>query len=324
MKAACIDRYGPPEVIAVREMPVPAIGDNDVLVRQKASTVSPADCAFRSADPFIVRLFAGLTRPKSPIPGGSVAGVVEAVGAKVTRFKTGDRVFGTNDPNPGAMAELIAISEEGALVAMPEPLSFEEAGGITYSYLTAMPFLRDEAKLKPGMTILINGAAGSIGTVAVQLAKHFGATVTAVCSTRNVELVRSLGADEVIDRTKVDFTAVAAKYDVVFDTVGKSSFRECRGALKPGGIYLTTVPSFAILFQMMGRKRADGKRAKLATTGLRPTPDKVKDMVVLEQLVKSGKLRGIIDRVFPLAQIAEAHRYVELGTKAGDVIITIP
>lgn len=324
MKAACIDRYGPPEVIVVREMPVPVIGDNEVLVRQRASNVSPADLASRSGNPFLIRFFMGLTKPTQPIPGGAVAGLVEAIGSKVSRFAVGDRVFGTTDPKPGAMAEFVTVTEDGALVTMPEKLGFDKAGGLTYSYLTAMPFLRDEAKLRPGMTILINGAAGSIGTVAVQLAKHFGATVTAVCSTRNIELVRSLGADEVIDRTRADFTRGTARYDVVFDAVGKSSFGECRRVLKHAGIYLTTVPSLAILFQMMRKNRPDGTRAKLATTGLRPTPEKAKDMVALRKLVEDGVLHGVIDRVFPLAEIAEAHRYVELGTKAGDVIVTIP
>ncbi len=323
MKAAWMDRYGPPEVIGVREVPDPVPGADEVLVRQMASTVSPADCAFRSADPAIVRLFAGLTRPKEPIPGGAVAGIVAAVGAGVSRFKPGDRTFGTTDPKPGAMAELVLAPADGALVTMPDGLDFGEAAGLTYSFLTAMPFLRDEARLEPGQTILINGAAGSIGTVAVQLARHMRATVTAVCSTRNIELVRSLGADEVIDRTKTDFTQARALYDVIFDTVGRSSFAACRAALKRGGIYLTTTPSLAILIHMLRRNRADGKRAKLATTGLRPTADKAKDMLLLKQLIETGVLRGVIARTYPLAEIVEAHRYVETGSKTGDVIVTL-
>lgn len=324
MKAACIDRYGPPEVIVVRDMPVPTVGEADVLIRQRASNVSPADCAMRSADPFIIRFFTGFLRPKAPVPGETIAGTVEAVGAKVRRFKPGDRVFGITEMAAGALGELVVMPEDSAIVTMPERLGFEEAGGLPYSYLTAMPFLRDEAQLKPGMTILIVGAAGSIGTVAIQLAKYFGAKVTAVCSTRNIELVRSLGADVIIDRTTTDFHQGSAKYDVVFDVVGKSSFKACRHILSRGGIYLTTVPTFAILINMMRKNRPDGTRAKLATTGLRPPADKARDMLMLTQLVEDGKLRGIIDRVFPLAEIAEAHRYVELGTKAGDAIITIP
>ncbi len=324
MKAAWIDRYGPPEVAIVRDVPDPVPGATDVLIRQVASTVSPADCAFRSADPAVVRLFAGLTRPKEPIPGGAVAGVVEAVGAAVTRFKPGERVFGTTDPRPGAMAELVVAPEHGALVPMPDGLDFAHAAGLAYSFLTAMPFLRDEARLEPGQTILINGAAGSIGSVAVQLARHLGATVTAVCSTRNVDLVQALGADDVIDRTTDDFTRARGAYDVIFDAVGKSSFAACRAALRSGGIYLTTTPSLAILVHMMRRNRSDGRRAKLATTGLRPAADKAKDMTLLKQLIETGVLRAVIDRTYPLSQIAEAHRYVETGTKTGDVIVTIP
>ena len=323
MRAAWIERYGPPEVITVRDVPTPEPGPNEVLVRMRASTVSPADCAFRSADPFIVRFFAGLTRPKHPIPGGAVSGEVEAVGAAVTRFKPGERVFGTTDPLPGAMAEYVCVAEDGAFAHMPDGLDFGEAAGLTYSFLTAMPFLRDEAQLQPGQSILINGAAGSIGTIAVQLAKHMGAHVTAVTSTGKVDLVRGLGADRVIDRTKEDFTAAREAYDVIYDTVGKSSFNACRKALKPGGIYLTTTPSLAILLAMLRGKGSDGKRAKLATTGLRPTPDKARDMELLAELVRSGTLRGVVERTYPLEAIAEAHRYVERGTKAGDVIIAI-
>ncbi|MEQ1901917.1 MAG: NAD(P)-dependent alcohol dehydrogenase, partial [Devosia sp.] len=230
MKAATIDRYGPPEVIAVRDMPDPAIGEHDVLIRQKASTVSPADCAMRSANPFIVRFFMGLTKPKDPIPGGAVAGIVESVGKSVTRFQKGDAVFGTTDPGPSAMAELVALPDTAALARMQDGFDFGEAAGLTYSFLTAMPFLRDEAKLKPGQHILINGASGSVGSIAVQLARHMGAHVTATCSTRHVDLVRSLGADEVIDRTVHDFTEAVAAYDVIFDAAGKSSFSACRKA----------------------------------------------------------------------------------------------
>lgn len=323
MKAAYVERYGPPEAISIRDVPRPRCGPKDILVRQKASTVTPADCAFRAADPFIVRLFAGLWRPKLPIPGGAISGVVEAVGAEVTRFRPGDRVFGTSDPLPGAMAEYVVLPADGAITHMPDGMSFEEAGGITYSFLTAMPFLRDEAKLQPGQRILINGAAGSIGTIAVQLARNMGAHVTAVCSAPNIQLIRSLGADEVIDRGTKQFVDARAAYDVIFDAVGKSSFAACTAALKPSGIYLTTVPSVAIMFNMLGKSRPDGKRAKLATTGLRKALDKRRDMELLAGMVQRGELRSVIDRVTPLEQIVAAHRYVEQGTKTGDVIIAL-
>jgi NADPH:quinone reductase-like Zn-dependent oxidoreductase len=277
----------------------------------------------RSADPFIVRFFAGLTKPKQPIPGGDFAGIVEAVGKQVKAFKPGDRVFGTTDPDPHAMAELVSTPETSAMVTMPDTLDYPDAAGMTYSFLTAMPFLRDEAKLQPGQAILINGAAGSVGAMAVQLARSMGAHVTAVCSARNSELVKRLGADEVIDRAATDFTAARAKYDVIFDAVGKSGFRQCRDALKPGGIYLTTVPSLAILFPMLFGPDSQGKRGKLATTGLRPTLDKARDMAALRQMIEAGKLHAVIDRTYPLAEIVEAHRYVDKGHKSGDVIIAI-
>jgi NADPH:quinone reductase-like Zn-dependent oxidoreductase len=323
MKAVWIDRYGPPDVLAVRDIPTPTIGPRDVLIRQAASNVSPADCAMRSADPFIIRFFSGLLRPNAGVPGETIAGTVEAVGAEVTRFKPGDRVFGITELALGALAELIAVPESSALVKMPDTLGFEEAGGLPYSFLTAMPFLRDEAQLKPGQKILILGASGSIGLVAVQLARNMGAHVTAVCSTRNIALVQSLGAHEVIDRTKTDFTRERSAYDVIFDTVGKSSFGKCRDALKPHGIYLTTVPSWSILFKMLFGNGAGQKRGKLATTGLRKPEPKARDMELLAGIVGRGELKGVIDRVFTLDEIAAAHRFVELGTKAGDAIIRI-
>ena len=223
----------------------------------------------------------------------------------------------------GALAELMVVPASSALVAMPDTLSFEEAGGLPYSFLTAMPFLRDEAQLQPGQRILIVGAAGSIGTVAVQLARNMGAYVTAVCSTRNVELVLSLGADEVIDRTKMDFTTQRTTYDVVFDTVGRSSFRACRNVLTASGIYLTTVPSWGIMFKMLFGNRPGRKRGKLATTGLRKPEPKARDMALLAEMVARGELKGVIDRRFPIERIADAHAYVETGTKAGDAIIVI-
>ncbi len=321
MKAAYVGKYGPPEVVTVREVARPEPGARQILVRQQACTVSPADCAMRAADPFLVRLFTGLTKPSQPIPGGCISGIVETVGAKVTRFKPGDRVFGTTDPKPGAMAEFAVVDEDGALALLPEGASFSDAAGLSYSFLTAMPFLRDEAKLAPGQKVLIIGAAGSVGIAAVQLAHNMGAHVTAVCSTHNVDLVRALGADEVIDRTVSDFTRARGVYDVVFDTVGKSSFAAARGPLKPEGIYLTTVPSLAIMREMMlGRKT--GQRAKLATTGLRKTEAKRADIALLAAMIERGELRAVTDRIYPLERVAEAHAYVDTGHKAGDVVIS--
>jgi NADPH:quinone reductase-like Zn-dependent oxidoreductase len=323
MKSAYYERYGAPDVLSVRDLPAPQPGPQEVLIRQMASNVSPADCAMRSADPFIIRFFSGLLRPRARVPGETIAGMVEAVGSGVRRFRPGTRVFGVTAQSVGALAEWVAIPEDSAIVTMPDGLSYDEAGGLPYSFLTAMPFLRDEARLQPGQSILINGAAGSVGTLAVQLAHNMGAIVEATCSTANVEMVHGLGADRVIDRTVEDFTTARAAYDVIFDAVGKSSFSACRATLKPGGIYLTTVPSVAILLAMLSRPGRDGKRGKLATTGLRSTADKTRDLEALSAMVDAGKLRAIIGRTYPLSEIAEAHRYVETGHKTGDVIIRL-
>lgn len=323
MQAAVLERYGPPEVFRIADIPEPAPAENEVLVRVHASIATPADCAFRSADPFIVRFFAGLLRPRTPVSGTGLAGEVVAVGPSETRFKPGDTVFGSSDMEAGAYARYVAVPKSGALALKPGSLSHAEAVGLAYGFLTAMPFLRDEARLQPGQRILINGASGSVGYVAVQIAKHMGADVTAVCSTRNVDLVRSFGADKVIDYTHEDFTKARGAYDVIFDAVGKSSFARCKPALKPGGIYLTTVPSFGILIAMLTTRNARGKRGKLATTGLRTAEEKVKDLHLMVDYVEAGALRPVIDRHYPLARIAEAHRYVETGHKVGDVIIDI-
>lgn len=321
MKAVTQDRYGPPEVLELREIPRPEPGAGEMLVRVRAGTVTLADCAFRSADPFIVRFFGGLFAPKrNTVLGGALAGEVAAVGSGVTRFVPGDRVFGAV---MGAHAEFVCVPETAALVPTPAGLEDGEAAGLAYGVLTAMPFLRDEARLEAGQSILINGAASSIGLVATQLARHFGAVVSGVCSARNAGLVSGLGADRVIDREQEDFTTAREAYDVIFDAVGKSSFSRCRRALKPGGIYLTTVPSLGIVFDMLWRAKAARRRAKLATTGLRSESAKTADLALIDGLLASGALRPVVDRRFPLAEAAAAHRYVETGRKAGDVVLEV-
>lgn len=324
MRAAVIDRYGPPEVFALRDVARPEPRDNEVLVRIHAAVATPPDCAFRAADPFIVRFFAGLFRPKQGILGDSFAGEIAAVGSGVTRFNVGDRVVGANGDGTGAYAEYCAVPEDAALGVMPAGQSFADAVSICEGYLTAMPFLRDEAKLKGGERVLINGASGSVGASAVQLAKHLGAEVTGVCSRPNVEMVKGLGADRVIDYAQNDFTAEAGRYDVIFDAVGKSSFSRSANALAPTGVYMTTVPTVEIAWLMLtGRKTSKGKRALLATTGLRPAVEKAKDLVLMNALVEAGVLRAVIDRHYPLAEIADAHRYVETGRKRGSVVIDV-
>ncbi|WP_423067438.1 NAD(P)-dependent alcohol dehydrogenase [Devosia sp. CN2-171] len=321
MRAIVQDRYGPPGVMQLRELAEPVPGEGDVLIEMHATVATPSDVAFRTGSPFIARLFSGLLKPKTPILGDNLAGVVVAVGANVTRFKPGDRVYGSTGTLAGANAETTCVPETAALAIMPPGMSFGEAAGLADGGLTALPFLRDTGELKAGQHVLINGASGSVGTAAVQLAKLLGAEVTGVCSGRNVELVRSLGADRVIDYGVEDFTRASDAYDVIFDAVGKSSFAHCEGALKPEGIYMVgTVPTPSLLLGML-RKR--GKLARFAATGLRPPADKIRDLALLSAYFHAGKLRTVIDRRYPLEQIAVAHAYVETGHKVGSVVIDI-
>jgi len=323
MKAAVFDRYGPPEVLRIADVATPTPGDGDILVRIRATVATPPDCAFRSGNPFIVRFFTGLLRPKYRIIGTALAGIVESVGAGVTRFAPGDRIYGASDVDFGTTAEFKCLPQDGSLAVMPANLDFGDIVALSEGFLTAMPYLRDEAQLAAGQRILVNGASGSIGTVAVQLARHMGAHVTAVCSARNHALVLSLGADAVLDYTKVDFTAGGETYDVVFDTVGKSAFSRCRRILTPQGRYMTTVPALGGVLASLMTRKSKGKRAIFATTGLRPIADKVRDLQLLNDLVEAGVLRAVIDRRYPIEGIAEAHRYVDTGHKVGGVVIDI-
>lgn len=321
MKAIVYHTYGSPDVLRLEEVTTPTPKDNEVLIKIHATVVTPPDCAFRQGKPYTARLVAGPVRPKATILGDTLAGHVEAVGSQVRRFKQGDRVVAASG-GFGTHAEYICIPEDGALAPKSDAMTYEEAVAVAEGALTALPFLRDTAHLTNGQTILINGASGSVGTAAVQLAKHIGATVTGVCSTANVELVRSLGADEVVDYTKDDFTRSAQTYDVIFDAVAKSSFTRCKGALKEGGVYLSTAATLTILLQTLW-SRFGNKRAKVNYTGLRPAHKKVEDLVFFNELAEAGAIRAVIDRRYPLEQTADAHRYVDTGHKKGSVIITL-
>jgi NADPH:quinone reductase-like Zn-dependent oxidoreductase len=316
MRAVVHDNYGPPDVLRLEEVERPVPNDDEVLVKVHATTVTRTDCGVRAAEPFISRAWTGLRRPKRRVAGTEFAGVVEAVGAAVTEFEVGDEVFGARS---GANAEYVCVREQGALAHKPAGMSFEDAAAVSDGVVIALTCLRKAGSLE-GRRILIYGASGSIGTAAVQLAKHLGAHVTAVCNTKNVELVRSLGADVVIDYLQEDFTKNGATYDVVFDAVGKHSFRRSRRSLKPGGIFIETdlgfmwhVPPLALATRWIGKKRVTI-----------PLPNYTKENVVfLKELLEAGAYRPVIDRTYPLEDVVEATKYVETGQKTGNVVLKV-
>jgi NADPH:quinone reductase-like Zn-dependent oxidoreductase len=316
MKAMVCTKFGPPEVLQLREVEKPSPQVHEVLIRIHAGTVTKEEPDWRAAPGFN-----GFLKPRNPILGEEFAGEIEAVGGQVKRFKAGDQVYGID--NVGAHAEYKCISEDKALTIKPANLTYEEAAAIPNGALTALPFLRDKANIQTGQQVLIYGASGSVGTAAVQLARIFGAEVTGVCSTGNLALVLSLGAENVIDYTQVDFTQNSETYDVIFDTVGKVGFSRCKDSLKPTGVYLTTIPTLAILPDLLGLGKPNDKRARFVAAGLRPAGDKVKDLLVIKELIETGKFKPVIDRVYSLEQIAEAHRYVEEGHKKGNVVIRV-
>lgn len=321
MKAVVYRRYGPPEVARLEDLDDPIPGDGELRVRIHASVVSAADRAFRSGKPFSARLFLGPTRPRLTVLGSVFAGAVDAVGAGVSRFRPGDLVVGVAGPRLGAHAEYICLPQTAALAPKPANLSHEEAVAACEGALTALPFLRDEAGLRSGQSIIINGAAGAVGSAGVQLARHMGAQVTAVCSATKADLMRGLGADAVIDYTTEDFTRLGATYDVVFDAVGTSSFGRCRRILRPGGIYLTTVPSLAIFAQQLWTKLGR-RRAGIAFTGMRAVTRVADDLRLLTELAQTGHLRPVIDGRYPFDRVADAYRRVETGHKSGSVVLT--
>jgi NADPH:quinone reductase-like Zn-dependent oxidoreductase len=321
MKAITYHRYGSPEVIGIEEVATPTPAEGQILVRVHASVVTPADGAARKGQPFLIRFMAGLRRPSQPILGSEIAGRVEAVGASVARFAVGDRVMAATGDTYGAHAEYVVLPEDGAVATMPDGATYEQAVALAEGPMTALPFLRDKGRIEPGMHVLINGASGSVGSAAVQLAKHLGAEVTAVSSTRNVELVTSLGADHVIDYTQADFTAARDRYDIIFDVVGKSSFGRSKGALRDGGIYLDTYPSMNTIWHQLVTSRFGSKKAVFAATGLRKAAEKQPDLVMFGQLFTAGELTPVIDRTYPMDRAAEAHAYVDTERKTGNVVL---
>jgi NADPH:quinone reductase-like Zn-dependent oxidoreductase len=319
MKAAVHTRYGPPEVVQITEAEMPTVKDNEVLVKVHATTVNRTDCGYRAAKPFIVRFFSGLIRPRVMILGNEFAGKVEAVGSGVRSFKVGDKVFGYNEGAFGAHAEYMSIPEDGSLATMPQGLTYAEAAPSTEGSHYALSFIK-AAKIQSGQNVLVNGATGAIGSAAVQLLKSLGVAVTATCDGKNIELVRGLGADRVIDFTAEDFTTDEQTYDVVLDSVGKSSFGRCKRLLKPGGIYLSSElgplsqnPILALVTPLLGGRKV-----------MFPIPqDEQRIVRYLKELIESGEFKPLIDRQYSLDQIVEAYRYVETGRKIGNVVINV-
>jgi NADPH:quinone reductase-like Zn-dependent oxidoreductase len=318
VKAVVIDNYGPPDVQRIEEVARPVPNEDEVLVKIYASTVTRSDTGIRAAKPFLIRLFFGLRRPKQRILGTELAGEIEAIGAAVTKFAVGDRVFGsTNAFRTGAHAEYIALSETAPIAHMPAGMTFDEAAAVTDGAVLALMCL-EAAHVHKGQKMLIYGASGAIGTAGVQLAKYFEADVTAVCNTKNVELVRSLGADRVIDYMQEDFTKNGETYDAIFDAVGKHSFRRSKGSLKPGGAYVAT-DGFRNLFLALWTSRVGNKRA------LFPIPPHYtqKNVLFIKSVIEAGKFRAVIDRRYPLEDIVEATKYVETQQKTGNVVLTM-
>lgn len=323
MAAVVQDRYGAPDVLRVTDVDKPEPGETELLVQVRATTVTATEAVFRRGKPYISRLFTGIARPKLPTLGEEFAGKVVAVGAGVTRFAVGDQVFGTAGPHFGAAAEFVKVSQDDALTLKPDAVSYGEAAASVDGFLTALPFLRDHGNIRPGMQVLINGASGSVGAAAVQIAKQYGAEVTGVSSGANSALLKSLGADHLVDYTSEDFTDRAESYDIIFDTVGKSSFGKCKRALRVGGVFLEAGMSLGVLCSVATSSLFGRKKAKVAATGLRPAGERLKDLTLLAEWLTSGAIVPVVDRTYPLREIVDAHRYVDTGRKRGNVVISL-
>jgi NADPH:quinone reductase-like Zn-dependent oxidoreductase len=320
-KAIVCTRYGPPDVLQLREVEKPTPKDDEVMIRVHAASVAMGDCELRGLKvPFewklLLRMGFGITAPRRKILGQELAGEIESTGKAVTRFKEGDQVFALTGLHLGAYAEYDCLKETAILAAKPANMSYEEAAVVPAGGLHAINFLR-RANIPPGQEVLVRGAGGSIGTIAVQLAKSYGAIVTGVDRTGKLDMIRSIGADHVVDYTKEDFTKNGKTYDVVFDTIGRSSFSDLMRSVKPEGYLLLGNPGLSQLFRGIGRSK-NGKKV-LRWTGAYP----VQDLVALRELIEAGKLRSVIDRRYPLEEIVEAHRYVDTGEKKGNVVITV-
>lgn len=330
MKAITFTEYGSPAVLKLNDVEKPTPKINEVLIRIRATSLNVGDLWARNfkaitpgkfSMPFLfwlpARMFFGWSKPKVNILGSEFSGEVEAVGSDVKRFKKGDRVFGYRGQSMGANAEYLCVSESGMIAPMPANMTYEEAAAIPYGALTALSLLR-KVNIQPGQKVLVNGASGGIGSAAVQIAKHFGAHVTGVCSTPRVDFVKSIGADKVIDYTKEDFTQNGETYDLILDIMNKSSFARCKDSLTPTGVYLLASFKMKQVFQMVWTSMTGGRKVVCALSEEKPA-----DLVIIKDLAEAGKIKAVIDKRYPLEQTAEAHRYVEKGHKKGNIVITV-
>ena len=322
MKAALYKVYGSPEVVQIEEFPLPAVTGNEVRVKVHATTVTSADSRLRAMRippgfKLMARIIFGFSKPKNPILGSEFAGKIDAIGPEVTQFNVGDDVFGAHEER-GTHAEYFTMSENNAIEHLPEGFSYEEAAALPFGALTSLIFLRDLGRIQSGQKILIIGASGALGTAAVQLATHYGADVTGVCSTSNVSLVQSLGASRVIDYTKTDFTQEGEQYDLIYETVGKVSFADCKKALKPGGTCLMATAEIPDYLRMLCNPIAGSKKLVSGVAVF-----KKKELSVLRKLMKDGAIKSVIDRIYPLGNIVAAHAHVDTGHKKGSVVVRV-
>ena len=326
MKAVICEKYGPPEVLTLSEVEKPTPEDNEILVKVHASSVNAADCNIRGLSyiphglGLVAKMMLGFSRPKKKITGSVLAGEVEAVGKEVKSFKPGDQIFGTG-PELGAYAEYVCRPENGAITQKPDNIDYVQAAVVPYGALTALYFLRDVAKIKSGTKVLIKGASGGVGVYAVQLSHYFGADVTGACSTANIEFVKSLGADRVIDYKKEDFINRDEKWDIIFDNVvGTTSYSRYKNSLNPGGYYLAVAGGLKDMVMMIWTSMTGGKKVIF---GGGASCEKKENLIFIKELIETGNLKPFVDRVFPLEDIVEAHKYVESGGKKGNIAIKV-
>ena len=317
MKAIICTKYGSPDVLQMQEVEKPSPKDNELLIKIHATSVTSGDARIRRADPFIIRLIFGFKKPRRSILGVVIAGQVESVGKNVSKFNIGDQVFGTTGMAFGAYAEYQCVPEDATLALKPNNMSYEEAAAIPFGATASLYFLR-KGNIKEGQKVLIYGASGALGTAAVQLAKHFEAEVTAVCSTSNIDMMYSLGADKVIDYTKEDFSKNGVTYDIIYETVGKSSFSDCINSLNKNGVLLLANTELSLLYKGLWTAISSNKKVIAGVI-----KESAQQMNYFKELIEVGELKSVIDKIYTLEQIAEAHTYVDKGHKKGNVIVSI-